>query len=203
MPDRRRERQGPPTPMKLNSAITAALSALLVAGCARGRRARRGAHADVDVELVTGWRNGWMTDPILRFWSVSRKRRWPNLCSISVENREGGRPFRKDPASSSAVSQTSRWCRGRIRTGILGILPHIPSATEVKAGIKRCGSVIDYAREKKVSSNTVRGWLSRSLRRQRGASGGIGIHKALKMPRGNPCRFESDLAHQISNRETL
>jgi hypothetical protein len=31
MPDPRRERQGPPTPMKLNSAITAALSALLVA----------------------------------------------------------------------------------------------------------------------------------------------------------------------------
>ena len=32
---------------------------------------------------------------------------------------------------------------------------HIPSANEVKAGIKRCGSVIAYEREKKVSSITV------------------------------------------------
>ena len=41
---------------------------------------------------------------------------------------------------------------------------HIPPANEVKAGTKRCGSVIAYAREKKVSSTTVRNWLSRSKR---------------------------------------
>ena len=41
---------------------------------------------------------------------------------------------------------------------------HIPSATEVKAAINRCGGINAYAREKKVSSNTVRSWLSRSRR---------------------------------------
>lgn len=39
---------------------------------------------------------------------------------------------------------------------------HIPSPTEVRAGINRCGSLIAYASEKKVSSRTVRSWLSRS-----------------------------------------
>ena len=42
--------------------------------------------------------------------------------------------------------------------------PHIPSASEVTEGIKRCGSMVAYAREKKVSSNTIRSWLSRSKR---------------------------------------
>ena len=31
----------------------------------------------------------------------------------------------------------------------------------------------------------------------RRASGGTGIHKALKMPRRKPCRFESGLAHYL------
>jgi len=40
--------------------------------------------------------------------------------------------------------------------------PHIPPADEVRAGIKRCGSRAAYAREKNISTFTVRSWLLKS-----------------------------------------
>ncbi len=40
--------------------------------------------------------------------------------------------------------------------------PHIPPADEVRAGVKRCGSMAAYAREKKISTDTVRSWLLKS-----------------------------------------
>jgi hypothetical protein len=42
--------------------------------------------------------------------------------------------------------------------------PHIPSADEVRAGIKRCGNMTAYAREKNISTYTVRSWLLKSTR---------------------------------------
>ena len=42
--------------------------------------------------------------------------------------------------------------------------PHIPAASEVRAGIKRCGSMAAYAREKNISTYTVRSWLLKSTR---------------------------------------
>ncbi len=42
--------------------------------------------------------------------------------------------------------------------------PHIPAAEGVREGIKRNGSMAAYAREMKVSSDTVRSWLQRAVR---------------------------------------
>ena len=37
--------------------------------------------------------------------------------------------------------------------------PHIPPLSEVRSGIERCGSVLAYAQELRVTSDKVRGWL--------------------------------------------
>jgi len=42
--------------------------------------------------------------------------------------------------------------------------PHIPPADEVRAGIKRCGSMAAYAREKNISTFTVRSWLLKTAK---------------------------------------
>jgi len=42
--------------------------------------------------------------------------------------------------------------------------PHIPEARDVREGIERCGSMAAYARERNVSSDTVRSWLQRSAK---------------------------------------
>jgi len=40
---------------------------------------------------AAGWRDGRMICPVLQYWSVSRKRRWPSLWSVSA-GESGRRP---------------------------------------------------------------------------------------------------------------